>query len=213
MEVGHGFHETTLKAEEFGISTRAMVGMTVLATNRAEEWEVGLQRLQKNIGEAAGGSKEAQAKFEALGLSWKTLEALPLDQAAGKVNDAINAGATNASKASAAFEIYGRKGQDLLRIIEQGSKGINEAQDKATAKGLVPDKKFTEDYKEYLAAKKDLEQTWQGITNKFTILMGHPLVKLATGTLKAVSTMLEGYDYGDPGGLKNGSSGGCAFCS
>lgn len=193
--VGHSFHETTKRAEELGISTGALTGLTIAAKDRADEMQVALQHLERMIGEAAGGSKEAQAKFEALGVSWKDLQSMTPEAAFGKLNDRIRESGDAYTKAANARAFYGRQGQQNMRLIEGGSAAIEAGMATAQAKGLVPDAEFTKHYQEYLAAKRDVSQTLEGFKNKIAVTFGTPLLAATTGTFKAASAMFEGYDY------------------
>jgi hypothetical protein len=195
FDTGHHFHETTKRAEELGISAQALTGLTIAAKDRADEMQVALQHLERTIGEAAGGSKEAQAKFEALGVSWQDLEAMTPEAAFGRVNDRIREQGDAYQKAAAARAFYGRSGQQNMRLIEQGSGGIEAAMEKAQQKGLVPDAEFTKRYEEYLAAKRDAEQTLTGIKNKIAVNLGTPILQAATGGMKILSDLMTGYDY------------------
>jgi hypothetical protein len=171
-EIGHKFHETTKRAQELGISTNALVGLNIAAKDRTEEAQTALQHFERILGEAAGGSKEAQAKFEALGVSYADLEKMAPVEAFGKLNDKIKESGDVYSKAAAARQFYGRAGQQNMRLIEQGSAGIDKAMAQARAKNLVPDEGFTKAYEHYLESSRELDRSIEGAKNKVLSHLG-----------------------------------------
>jgi hypothetical protein len=191
LHVGEAMHETAKRAEELQISTRELVGLNVLARDRAEEVQTAVQHLTRRIGEAAAGSTEARASFARLGLDWKQLEASSPVDAFGKVNDAIKEQATTFDRGAAAQEAYGRAARGIMRIIEQGSAGISAAQNAAAQRGLLPDPEFTKAYEEYGQAKRELDQTWQGIKNKLAAAIGTPLLKMAADAAKGLADVIQ----------------------
>ena len=86
----------------------------------AEEVGPVINKLQKNIGDAAQGNVQAAAMFQKLGLSITDLQAMNPEEQLKAVGDAV-AGITNpADKAAVAMEIFGKKGGKLLALFSGG---------------------------------------------------------------------------------------------
>lgn len=130
-------------AERLGIATEALVGLqhaANLADVSAEGFEKGMGLMSTKLGEAVSGSKSAQQAFSNIGLNFKELSNIPLDQAFLRIADAIG-GMQNANeKAAAAAYIFGAKNKEILLILNKGSTTIKAAMEDARALGLT----FTE---------------------------------------------------------------------
>jgi hypothetical protein len=174
--LGEEWLTVSKRADMYGISTNAMTGLTIAAKDRAEEMQIALLHLQRNIGEAAIGSAEAQGKFERLGVSWRELQNVPLDVAFGMVNDAIMKTNSSAKQGVAAFQEYGRSGQLNMALIKQGSAGIDKGIATAITKGLAPDPQFMAKYKEYKTVSRELDQSLEGAKNKIVSTLSMPLM-------------------------------------
>lgn len=127
-------------ADTIGISTEALAGYrhgADLTGTAQATLEKGLQRLTRNMGDARNGVAAAIAGFEQIGISADALGNMTTEEALLGVADAIKAQPDAASKASAAFAIFGRQGQELLTFLEQGSEGIRANADEAERLGLT----------------------------------------------------------------------------
>lgn len=129
-------------AQSAGVPVEALskldyaAGLSGIST---EELGGALARLNKNIGAAAGGSKEQVALFEALGVkvtdaSGKVRGAeVILGELAGKF-----AGLKDGpSKATLAMELFGKTGANLIPFLNQGKEGLAQLGDEASRLGLV----------------------------------------------------------------------------
>ena len=86
---------------------------------------------------ASRGSKEAAAKFEALGLSVADLEAMSPDERFQAIAAAISQLPTEAEQAAAAVALFGRSGAELLPMFQDGAGAIAEARDQAERLGIA----------------------------------------------------------------------------
>lgn len=104
-----------------------------------EDLQVGTRKLAINMAEAAGGSKEAAAAFKSLGVDVKdsagnlrTTDAVLLDLA-----DRFASYGDGPGKAAKANEIFGKSGEKLIPLLDQGRSGINALRKEAEALGVV----------------------------------------------------------------------------
>lgn len=115
-------------SDEVGLSVDQLRGLRQAAgLNGAsiETLEKGLQRLTRRLGEAKLGMGEGQKGLAQLGLSAETLTQAGTYDALGQIADAIKAQPDAASKAAAAYSLFGRQGQEMLTFLNQGSEGLD----------------------------------------------------------------------------------------
>ena len=86
---------------------------------------------------AAGGSKTATAAFKAIGLSVNDLNGMTAADRFDAITNAIAALPTEAQRAAAAVQIFGRAGAELLPLFNQGAGGIAAARAEAERFGLA----------------------------------------------------------------------------
>ena len=98
--------------------------------------EKGIQRLTRVLGDARSGNAAAIASFSNLGLSVKDFDGLGLADQVGLVSDRINSGKTAADRASAAYRVFGRQGQEMMTFFAGGSAGIQDAANEIDRFGL-----------------------------------------------------------------------------
>lgn len=98
-----------------------------------EAVEGATKKLQKRLSDAVSGNKEAANSFFALGLSAKDLMQLPLDQQMAQIGNAITAIDDPALRASAAMDVFGKSGSDLIPMFN----GLSDAVVRADELGLT----------------------------------------------------------------------------
>lgn len=86
---------------------------------------------------ASEGSKQARAAFEGIGLSFEDLNGLSAADRFNAIVDAIAALPTEAQRAEAAVQLFGRAGAQLLPLFAGGAQGIQEATEQAERLGLA----------------------------------------------------------------------------
>jgi len=99
-------------AEERGISTKVLA--------------VGMATLGRNMQGVAKGSSASIQAFQALGISQKQLNNMNTQQTLGAIADGLAKMPPGAEKAAAAQKLLGRSGTQLLPILNNGSKALNE---------------------------------------------------------------------------------------
>ena len=85
-----------------------------------------LQSFVRRLGEATQGGGQASAALSRLGLDARQLAALPTDVAMGKVADALDGVDGSAQRAQLAYQIFGRQGIELTRMLEGGSAALED---------------------------------------------------------------------------------------
>lgn len=96
-----------------------------------------MTRAQVAFANAANGSKTAQAAFARLGLSVAELNGMSAEQQFEAIAQAISQLPTEAERAAAAVQIFGRAGAQLLPLFAGGAAGIQQAREEAERFGLT----------------------------------------------------------------------------
>ena len=95
------------------------------------------QKAEIAFAKAAGGSKVATAAFAGLGLSVEQLNAMSAADRFDAIASSIAALPTEAQRAAAAVQIFGRAGAGLLPLFAGGAEGIAAAREEAERLGLT----------------------------------------------------------------------------
>lgn len=100
-----------------------------------EELEKGLTKLRLELEQAAGGSKEARAAFQALGVTQQDLANLSVDQVFARLADAFANGRANA--ADLAKVLGDRNWSTFAPLLAGGAAGLREMAAEARRAGVV----------------------------------------------------------------------------
>lgn len=95
------------------------------------------QKAEIAFAKAAGGSATAQAAFAGLGLSVEQLNDMSAAERFDAIASSIAALPTEAQRAAAAVQVFGRAGAELLPLFSGGAEGIAAARAEAERLGLV----------------------------------------------------------------------------
>jgi hypothetical protein len=98
--------------------------------------EKGLSMFNRTLAEAAQGSDEAQAKFAKLGLDWKALAAVGVDQRLGMLADQFAQMGAAEQRAMVAHELFSKSGPQWLNALGNGSEKLQNMVRQADRLGL-----------------------------------------------------------------------------
>jgi len=151
-----------------------------LAGVNSKQLNDGLLRFSKTISEAQQGTKSAVSVFADLGIQLqnndgqlKTTDNLLLE-----VAESFSGYADGATKTAAAQELFGRSGAQLIPLLNQGSKGIEEMMKQAEALGLVMDQKTATAAENFNDSLTVLQSSFSGVINRVTQQLTPTLVEL-----------------------------------
>lgn len=173
--------------ERVGASQRDIAGFGLAANvvgGSAEQIAGGLAKMNRTIGDAAGGSKKAAKAIESLGLSVSDLIAMKPTEAFGRVADAIKSIESPAGQASAAVSIFGKSGAELLNVLQLGSAGLADFRKRADETGLSVNQMAAEDVSAAADSIDILKANVVGLANSFTSFLA-PSITAATDVLNS----------------------------
>jgi hypothetical protein len=123
-----------------GVSVEALSELGFAAEQSGtnlETLEKGVRTMQRTVGDATQGLSTAVDAFDALGLTVNQLQGLSPEQQFTLIADRLSQIADPTLRASAAMEVFGRAGSQLLPLLENGANGMAELRDQASALGLT----------------------------------------------------------------------------
>ncbi|QND22559.1 hypothetical protein HB774_24105 [Rhizobium leguminosarum bv. viciae] len=153
----------------------------------AEAFGAAMSKLNKAIGEAAAGGKEAAAKFSALGVSIKDTHGRlrPTEDIVRDLAGAFAKLPDGAKKSAVAINLFGKSGASLLPFLNEGKQGLIDLGDQAEKLGIV----FTaadSDIGDAMGdALSEVSRASQGIGNQLGLLFA-PTITAAAGRLRDV---------------------------
>ena len=129
-------------AQKTGVSTEELSRLSYaanLADVSTDALSIGLKKLAKNATDAASGSKEQAAHFQAIGVATKDAHGKirPLDELLGDVAEKFAGYEDGAAKSALAQQIFGKAGADLIPLLNMGRDGLREMGDEAKRLGVI----------------------------------------------------------------------------
>lgn len=127
-------------AKRTGVGAEALSELKYAAEQSGASFgdvEKGLRKMQQNLVDAAGGSKQAQQALSQLGLSTEELAGLSPDQQFMKIAERIGEIKDPAQRTSAAMDAFGKSGASMLKMFDAGGAGIQAMRDQARELGIT----------------------------------------------------------------------------
>jgi len=157
-------------AQKAGVSTETLSTMAYVAKQSGVEIEglqTGFKKLTVNMADTAKGTGTAKQYFDLLKISVTnqngTLKSS--SQVMKEVADKFAGLQDGAEKSSIAVALFGKAGEDLIPMLNQGSSGINQMQQRAKDLGLEIGSKFAKNAEVFNDSLDDLKQTGMGVIN------------------------------------------------
>jgi len=153
--------------------------MATLGGVSIEKMDKSIAKMVKNIGESAIGIGTATDALKELNLDAKQLERMSPDQMFGILSDAINKLPTAARKATVAYDIFGRAGQELLVTMAGGSKAIDEMRQKMKDLGVLIGDDQARMVEQANDAWADIGLVWSGLSKQLAVNFAPILIEIA----------------------------------
>jgi hypothetical protein len=127
-------------AQRIGTTTEAFSGLAYagqFASVSADDLTNAFKGLNKAFIDAENPASTAAIAFQALGLNFRDLKAEDPATAFTQIAQKISGFADGAEKAAVATAIFGKAGQQLIPMLNQGADGLEAARKEAEALGLI----------------------------------------------------------------------------
>jgi hypothetical protein len=177
-------------SEKYGIAADKLSAYgyaSEVAGTTSEAFATGLNKLSKNMADAAGGGKETAAAFAAVGVS--------VTDANGKLRSAdevlldlatkFSGYEDGAAKAAAAQAIFGKSGADMIPLLNKGREGIAALTNEAKDFGLVVSNDAAKAAGDFNDNLKRIELAAQSLKLSIANTLLPGLVDLTTHFIKA----------------------------
>lgn len=171
-----------------GVNIEKLYGLKVAAAENGVSFETvtsAISKMSKKISEASTGSFEMNRSFRDLGLSSKELAELSPDEAFGKIADATKLVGNHMEKTRILMDLFGRSGALLGGMLKEGSKGIEEASDKAKKLGITVSEIDAHNIREVKDKFELLWATLNAIGTQLASVLSPYLIKIADQFLHA----------------------------
>ena len=135
-----GMDDLSKAAQKVGIGTEVLSGLAYAADLSGVSFEAltgSLAKFNRQIVEAASGSKAQAEAFASVGVSLADLQSKSPEELLLQVSDAFANTADGAIKTAAAIAIFGKSGAELIPFLNEGRAGIKELTDEAGKLGIV----------------------------------------------------------------------------
>lgn len=175
-------------ATRLGMSADSLtvLGYAAEQTGSSQEaMNMGLEKMQRNLSEAAAGSKTAQATFAELGLSAKDLAGQSTDKVFAAIAEQIQQIQDPTEKTRLAIELFGRSGGQFINLLNMGAEGLNQYGAEAESMGLL-----LGDARSGVEAAGDsinkMKRAWGAFVQQVAVLVTPALARIAEGLAKIV---------------------------
>lgn len=152
-----------------------------------------LEKLQKLLGEAAAGSKQARQTFDDLHLSFQQLLHMSPDEQFAAIAGAMQNVGTNAERTKIAMDLFGRSGAQLNNLLSEGTEGLRKYGEEAKKLGLL-----LGDARGGVEAAGDamnaLNRSWGAMKQRFAIGIADPL-SAVVGVAAEWMGWIQGFNY------------------
>lgn len=184
VELGHLSQQT-------GINVEQLSSLKFLSEETGVSFEAltkGFKKLSTNVFELHQGSKQATESFGALHLSQRDVEAAGNDmlRVLELVADKFKDMPDGIQKNAIATQLFGRAGQELIPILNQGSEAIEEYAAKGRAMGIVFDEEGIKKMEAVHQRIADLKAAYQGLSIELTDDLAPALKYVAERMMQAL---------------------------
>jgi hypothetical protein len=131
---------TSAFARASGLSRKESQSWVVVAQQRGietKQMQMGMATLGRNLGGVSGPTKASAAALGALGVEQSKLLKMPMQERMAAIADGFEKMADGPEKAALAQKLFGRAGQQLLPVLNEGAQGLNDNLNAANK--LVPE--------------------------------------------------------------------------
>ena len=144
------------------------------------------QKAEIAFAKAAGGSKVASAAFAGLGLSVEQLNGMSAADRFDAIASAIAALPTEAQRAAAAVQLFGKAGSELLPLFAGGAEGIKQARAEADRLGLALTTTQGREVEKMNDSFTMVGKTIEGVVQQVTAFLAPAVTKISNAFVKMV---------------------------
>tara|TARA_R110002126_G_scaffold156424_1_gene303774 strand:+ start:593 stop:1678 length:1086 start_codon:yes stop_codon:yes gene_type:complete len=179
-------------SDSLEVSPDFLQGLDLAATQTGSSFATAQKALSKfvrSVGEAKAGTGEGIQGLEILGVQLEDIENLNVEEQFLKIAESIKAMEDPNLKAAAAAKLFGRSGQDMINLFNQGEEGLKSfiAQQKELSGGISRDDiKRVEEAND---AIDKMKRSWEGIVQQVAVRLGPAITVISNAITVLVKKM------------------------
>ena len=166
-------------SQKIGVAVESLSALKFAAEQSGvgfEALQTGLKKLNQNMAEVGTGTDAASKALRNLGVAASD----NTDQALGKIADRFAAMPDGVQKTSAAMDIFGKAGADLIPLLNEGSAGIEKMKDRAKELGVVLSDETVAQITLFNDSLAEIQTAAKGITMQITAGLAPAMSALAS---------------------------------
>jgi hypothetical protein len=186
-------------ADRIGITTDALQELRVIGESAGVSFDTmtsSIEKLSRNIAEAANGTGAARDAFTKLGLSAESLKQMGAEQALSVIADKMNTVENASERTALAIDIFGKSGAPMLNLLREGSEGMDKMREEARKLGIVIDEALIRQAEDAQTQLDLMSRVISANLSSALINLAPLLVSTAEGIAaisRAIATSVEGW--------------------
>ncbi|MGF6981429.1 hypothetical protein QFZ99_000905 [Paraburkholderia atlantica] len=175
-------------AERFGTTTEALSALDYVARQSnisTDSLATSMRQLSKTMLDSKDPTSNAAGALRALGLSADDLRAKDPAQAMADVADAMSGFVDGADKVAVARAIFGRAGDELIPMLNQGGEAFRSMEDRAKALGLVISDEAGRAARDFSSRLTDLQSIVDGLKRQLAAELNPTISAFVEWAIKA----------------------------
>lgn len=145
------------------------------------------QQMERQTADAARGVGEAVDAFKLLGIEAAQLYALAPEDQFLKIADSLASVSNASDRTSAAMDVFGRGGAEMLQMMSQGAAGIRELREDAERLGMTLTQTEADTFAAALDSLTRMKGAATALGEALTLLLAPGIIKAAEGFANLVA--------------------------
>lgn len=167
-----------------GVSVESASALKMVADGMGSSIETvggAIKKMELNLNDMASNADLATSKLGPLGLTMEDLQGLTVEEQFFKIGNAIGELEDPAARTSAAVDLFGKSGTDLIPIFADGTASLDDFKKAAEEAGLLMDEVSLNSALALDNAFDGLNETLSGLKNTFAVAIGPAIADLVEG--------------------------------
>ena len=181
-------------SDRLQINPEYLRGLDLAATQTGTTFssvEKGIQKMARTVGEARSGMGEGVTAFKELGIAVEDFEGLSVGDQFQRIADLIAGIEDPAQKIAASNRIFGRSGQELINLLNQGSEGLEKFRKEADELGGPLSREDLERVEMANDAIDKMGRAWDGIIQQLSVELA-PIVQSIADMFTGMNKIIRG---------------------
>jgi hypothetical protein len=175
-------------AQMLGVTTEQMAGLSLAAEKsgvKQEQLAASIAKMQKNISEANVENRAAVELFDRLGISLAELKGKDTAESLGIIADRISQMGDAGDATTAAMEMFGKGGYQMLDMLREGSEGFATATNDAKQLGLAFSNLDTAQVEEAQKQLRTAQKATEALGQTFAVELSPYITEAANAFIQA----------------------------